>query len=102
MTATLTVTRGNLYLAKETCDHHLGGLSAVVLQRRGDDLVILPVRHVPARGYVLKQRNVRGDRVVSAGDFSRSQGLHDAGERHAPFRWDADMAALVAPAIFRA
>ena len=42
-----------------------------------DDLLILPVRHAAAGGYLLKLRNGAGDRVVNAPDFFREHGLDD-------------------------
>lgn len=101
MSATVTVARGNLYLSRTVCECYFEGLDAIVLQRRADDLLVLPVRHAAAGGYVLKYRNVRGDRVVSAADFFRSHGLGDDSELHAPAQWDTSAAALLVAGVFR-
>ena len=69
-------------------DRYFPGLETIVLLRRDDDLLILPVRHAAAGGYLLKLRNGAGDRVVNAPDFFREHGLDD--EARARFRraWD--------------
>ena len=69
----MTVKRGSLYLAREVYDRYFAGLEAVILLRRDDDLLILPVRHAASGGYLLKLRNGAGDRVVErAGFLSRA------------------------------
>ena len=101
MSATVTVARGNLYLSRTVCESYFEGLDGIVLQRRADDLLVLPVRHAASGGYVLKYRNARGDRVVSAADFFRIHGLDDERELQAPARWDRSAAALLVPGVFR-
>lgn len=100
MTPTVTVKRGSLYLSKEMCDRYFAGLDGVVLQRRDDDLLVLPVRHAAAGGYLLKRRNVAGDRVVSAADFFRGHGIEDDRELHPQTRWDETAAGLYASGVF--
>ncbi len=102
MSETISVARGSLRLSNETYERYFSGLEAVVLQRRADDLVVLPVRQASAGGLILKRRNARGDRVVSAGDFFRSHGLEDERELHAPVVWDAAAAGLLAGGLFGA
>ncbi|WP_119458730.1 hypothetical protein [Rhodospirillaceae bacterium SYSU D60014] len=101
MTSGVTVTRGSLYLPKEVYDRYFAGVEAVVLQRRSEDLMVLPVRHAPAGGYLLKRRNARGDRVVSAPEFFRSQGVDDDREIDSTIQWDAAASALLAGGLFR-
>lgn len=100
MNAIVTVKRGGLYLSKEIVDRYFAGLEGVVLQRRGADLAVLPVRHAPSGGYLLKRRNAVGDRVVSAADFFRAHGIDDAIELQAPTRWDSAIAGLCAAGVF--
>ena len=100
MTTAVRVARGSLHLTKEVYDRYFMGLDAVVLQRRGADLLVLPVRHTPAGGYVLKHRNARGDRVAVAADFFRAHGFDDERERHAATRWDDAASGLLADGIF--
>ena len=100
MTRTLTVRRGSLYLAREDYDHYLAGVESVVVLRRDDDILVLPVRNAAAGGYLIKRRNRAGDRVINAADFFRQNGIEDEVEREIAFSWSADLAALVLPAAF--
>ena len=54
---------------------HFAGLEGVILLRRDNDILILPVRNNAAGGYLLKLRNSAGDRVVNAADFFRAQAI---------------------------
>lgn len=99
--ATVTVKRGSLYLAREIYDRYFPGLETVILLRRDDDLLILPVRHAAAGGYLLKLRNGVGDRVVSAPDFFREHGIDEAAELCLPVEWSNERAALCASCVFR-
>jgi hypothetical protein len=74
----------------------------VILLRRDDDLLILPVRHAASGGYLLKLRNGAGDRVVSAPDFFREQGIEDDDELELSVAWSAEKAALCSDGAFRA
>ncbi|ODR98208.1 hypothetical protein AUC69_09860 [Methyloceanibacter superfactus] len=99
--ASVSVRRGSLYLAREVYDRYFPGLDAVVLLRREDDLLILPVRHAASGGYLLKLRNGAGDRVVSAPDFFREQGIGEDMELCLPVTWSPEKAALCAVDIFK-
>ena len=98
--STVTVKRGSLYLMKAVYDRYFPGLEAVILIRREDDLLILPVRHAASGGYLLKLRNGAGDRVVTAPDFFREQGF-DEGERELPVVWSSEKAALLSARAFQ-
>lgn len=103
MTEALTVTikRGSLYLARQLYDRYFPGLEAVILMRREDDLLILPVRHAASGGYLLKLRNGAGDRVVTAPDFFREHGFdEDEVERCLPVVWNSERAALLSAGAF--
>jgi hypothetical protein len=102
MTAAVTLGRGSLHLSLEIYRAHFAGLEGVILQRRGDDLLILPVRNAPSGGFLLKVRNARGDRIVCAADFFRSQGIEDDVETELTMRWDPAVAGLRADAVFPA
>lgn len=97
---TIALRNGGLYLSRAMCDLYFRGLEGVVLLREADDLLILPVRHAASGGYLLKIRNIAGDRVVAAPDFFRSQGLSEAGERRLPVHWDSARSSLIAPGAF--
>lgn len=90
------VRRGSLYLTAEICARWLAGLDCVALLRDGDDLVVLPVRHAAAGGFLMKRRNGAGDRVVHAPEFFRANGIGDDAERTVILAWDERRAALVA------
>jgi hypothetical protein len=90
----VTLKRGSLYLACATYERFFAGLETIILLRREDDLLILPVRHAAAGGYLLKRRNGAGDRVVTAPDFFRENGVADGEERVMPVAWSTKCAAL--------
>jgi hydrogenase maturation protease len=99
--ASVAIRRGTLHVAGPVYDRFFAGLASVVLLREGADLLVLPVRHAAAGGYLVKQRNRAGDRVVDAADFLRAQGIDDSVERSCPVRWSPERAALVAEGVFR-
>lgn len=96
----VTVKRGSLYISREVYDRYFPKLDAVILLRRDDDLLVLPVRHAASGGYLLKLRNGAGDRVVSAPDFFREQGIQDDVEICLPVTWSAEKAALCSTGAF--
>lgn len=98
--ATVTVKRGSLYLQRELYDRYFPGLEAVILLRRDDDFLIMPVRHMAAGGYLLKLRNGAGDRVVTAPDFFRDQGVAEDAELCLPVAWNPEEAALISEGAF--
>lgn len=98
--ASVEVRRGGLYLSSATCDRYFAGLESVILLRRDDDLVILPVRHAASGGYLLKRRNGAGDRVVFAPDFFREHGLDEEWTYEFFAHWETEQAALVAKGMF--
>lgn len=97
---TAVVTRGSVYLSREICDSYFAGLQTAVLLRRGDDLLVLPVRHAEAGGYILKLRNIAGDRVLTAPEFFRSHGVDDNSRLEKNAVWSAGDAALVIAGVF--
>ena len=99
--ASVIVKRGSVYLTREIYDRYFAGLETVILLRRDDDLVIMPVRHAAAGGYLLKLRNSAGDRVVNAVDFFRANGIDDSRELELSVAWCADRAGLAARHAFR-
>jgi hydrogenase maturation protease len=96
----VVVTRGSVYLTHAICESYFANLEAVTLLRRDSDLLIMPVRHAAAGGYLLKLRNGAGDRVVNAGDFFRLNGVDDAVERRLPAFWSTERAGLVVEHAF--
>ncbi|MER8465836.1 hypothetical protein [Mesorhizobium sp. M1396] len=96
------IRRGGLYLSVATYDRYFAGLDTVVLLRRENDLVILPVHHAASGGYLLKRLSAAGDRVVFAPDFFREHGLEDDFDGEFCVGWDSAQAALVAKTAFKA
>lgn len=96
MTATVRIERGTLYLDRDTCERFFTGLQTVILVRREQDLCILPVRHAAAGGYLLKLRNIAGDRVVHAPDFLRECGIDDGVTLDLEVAWSSELGGLVA------
>ncbi|WP_149756016.1 hypothetical protein [Roseivivax sediminis] len=60
---TIRIRGGGLYMSAVVCDHCFAGVEAVVLLRLDENVVVLPVRHAAAGGYLLKRRDATGDRV---------------------------------------
>jgi hypothetical protein len=96
------VKSGKLYIGRAVYARYLDGLGTVVLLRRGDDLLVLPVRHAAAGGYLLKVRNAAGDRVVDAADFFREHHCDEPSERQLALTWDAETAGIRFAGAFKA
>jgi len=79
---------------------YFSGLESVVLLRKDNNLLILPVRHAASGGYLLKIRNKAGDRIVNAPDFYRSQGLDDDVSLVFTVSWRTQKMALAIEAAF--
>jgi hypothetical protein len=96
----LVVRRGALYLTRQVYERFFDRLDNVVLLRDGGDLVICPVRHRAAGGYVIKLRSGAGDRAVVAADFFRDNGVDDDVQLTLSAAWDDARAALIAAGAF--
>ena len=86
-TARIRLRQRRLYFARATYESYFAGCSTVILLRKDQDLLVLPVRHAASGGYMLKIRNEAGDRVVDAGDFFRDRGLDDGAEWEGTHSW---------------
>lgn len=94
---------GRLYVPVATYEQALAGYSAVALLAREDGWWLIPLKG-GAGGLQLKLRTARGDRVVEAQEFFRSQGLEDTHEpRTFELAFEPSRGAfkLVAPAASR-
>lgn len=98
--ASIALKRGALYLSRDVCERYLAGLNTVILLRRENDLLILPVRHAAAGGYLLKVRNAAGDRMVDGVDFFRANDAYSADARVLAIAWSTELAALRAADAF--
>jgi hypothetical protein len=91
----LRINRGGLHMSRDVYEGRLAGIAGIILLRRQNDLLILPVRHAAAGGYLLKLRNSAGDRVAHAPDFFRAHGIGDEDEREITVAWDEDQGGFV-------
>jgi hypothetical protein len=98
--ATLTLRAGRLYFTRCVHERHFSGLTSVILLRCHVDLLILPVRHAAAGGYVIKIRNAHGDRLVEAMPFFQANGMLDDGPTDYQAAWEGERAALVVANMF--
>ena len=97
---TVTVRRGSLCFSRDDHARFLAGVDSVVLLRDGDALLILPVTQAESGGYLLKQRNLAGDRVAHAAGFFREQGIPDELEVAAAAEWSEARAGLLLSRFF--
>lgn len=94
--ASVSVARGNIYLAREICDRYFSGALSVALLARAEQILIMPLTRESGGGLLLKMRNARGDRIVHAQEFFREQGLlENMQERKVSIHWNEESAALV-------
>ena len=91
---------GRLYVPCAACRSYFGDSEAVALLRRGGDLLVLPVRHAAAGGYILKIRNSAGDRVITAPDFFRAEGVDETQVWDGQADWSEDHAAVALYGFF--
>jgi len=93
---TVSVGDGRVLVPHETYELYLGGASAAALIERDGQVLLLPLHGPVAGGMLLKQRNLRGDRVMLASDFLASRGLGpQAREREFGVHWLAQAGALL-------
>lgn len=68
-------------------------VEAVVLLRREEDVLIMPVQNASG-GLLLKIINAKGDRVVHASEFFMFNNIECQDEKTVTAHWNSDMAAL--------
>lgn len=96
MTHTVSISGGCLRMPSATYALYLGGVDSAALIKRDGEVLLLPLRGPVAGGLLLKQRNLRGDRVMLAHDFLAQCGLDPlGGEREFSVRWVAEAGALL-------
>ena len=96
MNRTIDIRRGGIYIPADLYETYFAGLEAVIVLIRDVNLMILPVRQMPAGGCLLKVRNAAGDRVATAPDVFEAAGLMEFSASDLPVRWSAEDGALVA------
>lgn len=92
---------GRLYVSREAYDQYFADTGSVALLRQDGDLLVLPVRNAAAGGYILKIRNSTGDRVVTAPDFFRGEGIGETAPWDGRVDWSESHAALALRGFFR-
>ncbi len=108
--ASMSLRRGNLYFDAALHERYFRKLETVILLRDAEDLLIMPVAHAAAGGYLIKLRNSAGDRVIDAADFFRRNSADNAASPAAAMddtletrfepRWSSRRAALIAEGFF--
>ena len=102
MTHTVTVGGGRVLVPVETYDLYLAGVASAALIERDGQIFLLPLLGPVAGGMLLKQRNLRGDRVILASDFLTERGLDPfAAESEFNVRWVAEAGALLIEGLAR-
>ena len=96
MTHSVYIGAGRLLVPQATYALYLGGVESAALVEREGQVLLLPLRGPVAGGMLLKQRNLRGDRVMLATDFLAQLGLDPfAAEIEFEVRWVAAAGALL-------
>jgi hypothetical protein len=98
-TCVVSIRRGALHFTSDVYERYFSGLANIVLLKHDDALVIMPVSHAAAGGYVIKTRNRRGDRAVGAEDFFREFGIDDETELTLSAQWSDEHAALIVQGV---
>lgn len=91
----IRIHQGSLYLDASISERYFQNLQHIVLVKRANQILILPIRQEAGGGLLLKIRNSSGDRVVHAQEFFREHGLEDLLDHHIPVSWDSTMCGLV-------
>lgn len=90
---TVTVRRGSVLIPADVYARFFDARDGVVPFAEEGLIFLMPVVQVTG-GLLVKQRNVRGDRVVDAAEFLRARGWDDWGEYACHARWDSRLGAL--------
>ena len=91
----IQIRNGNIYISASISERYFPNLQHIVLLKRDNQILILPVHHEGGGGLLLKIRNVQGDRVIHAQEFFREHGFDDLLDRLLPVSWDDTMAGLI-------
>ena len=87
---------GRVLVPHDTYAVYLGGVDSAALVQRDGQVLLLPLRGPVAGGMLLKQRNLRGDRVLLAPDVLAGLGLNPFGaSAEFTVRWVAEAGALL-------
>jgi hypothetical protein len=86
----IRLVRGSVRLNGACYERYFGGTHSIILLYEAGDrrLWVLPVRSARAGGFLLKQVNLQGDRVVATHGFFRDHGIPEDLEAIFTPRWD--------------
>ena len=88
----LEVSRGSLRLSKELYDKYFDGREGALLMVRDERVQVVPVDQLSG-GLLVKQRNLRGDRVIHGAEFLRAYDV-EGFEGEVEVQWDSSMGSL--------
>ena len=86
------IRRGSIRLSSELYDKYFDGREGALLMVREGRVQIVPVDQV-AGGLLVKQRNLRGDRVIHGAEFLRAHDV-EGFEGEVEVNWDSALGAL--------
>ena len=92
--SSVRILHGNLYLDSELYNSFFAGIETVALLPKAPGFLIMPVHSQASGGRLLKVRNARGDRVVTATDFFQECGINYDHESVYSVHWDRELSAL--------
>jgi hypothetical protein len=93
--AAVRVGNGRIVVPLDTYERWFGGAECAALLERDGALYLLPLRSAAVGGRLLKRRNLRGDRVIDAGDLLGGYGLGAFSAEHdCAVRWSDEVGGL--------
>ena len=93
---TVAIKRNNIYLPADVYHTYFSGIETVILLKETDTIIVMPIQGTMYGGLLLKIINSQGDRVVSAYDFLKFNGLSDL-ELSGDCYWNKDKMGLAIP-----
>jgi hypothetical protein len=95
MSYVVYVGAGHIGVPLATYQRYLPEVRCVALTEIGGQPHLLPLHGPVAGGHLVKQKNLRGDRVIAASDFLAAYGIDDFGaEREYAVHWVSESGAL--------
>ena len=88
-TTTVRILNGNLYMDTHLYNTFFAGIETVALLPRQPGFFIMPVHSQASGGRLLKVRNAKGDRVVTATDFFEDCGISYGHKIICATKWDS-------------
>lgn len=90
----IRIDKGNLYLDAEIYSLYFAGHETIALLQRENGFCILPVHSQASGGRLMKLRNSKGDRVITATDFLEQCSVGYDQEVLCSAKWDSNLSAL--------